>query len=99
MQLEPLAQTVREDLLDRQVAEQALKLIGTLYDIEREIKELSPDERLRIRRLRARPAADLLHAWLMAHREKLPDGCATARRWITASSTGPRSRATLTTAN
>jgi glucose-6-phosphate dehydrogenase assembly protein OpcA len=48
------------------MAEQALKLIATLYDIEREIKELSPDERLHIRRLKARPAADLLHAGLMA---------------------------------
>jgi transposase len=71
------------------LAEQALKLIATLYDIEREIKDLSPDERLHIRRLRARPAADLLHAWLMAHRQKLPDGSATAKamdyslkRWV-----------------
>ncbi len=40
--------------------QQALKLIATLDDIEREIKELSPDERLHIRRLRARPAERLV---------------------------------------
>ncbi|MBT2327011.1 transposase [Variovorax paradoxus] len=61
------------------LAEQALKLIGTLYDIEREIKDLASDERLHIRQLKARPAADLLHAWLMAHRQKVPDGAATAK--------------------
>lgn len=77
-----------------------MRLIGTLYDIEREIKERSLDERLHIRRLRVRPAADLLHAWLMAHRHKLPDGGATAKamdyslkRWAALT------RATSTTAN
>ncbi len=57
----------------------ASRVRGALYDIEREIKGLSPDERLRIRRLRARPAADLLHVWLMANRQKLPEGGATAK--------------------
>jgi transposase len=56
-----------------------LKLIGTLYDVEREIKDLAVEERLHIRRLKARPAADLLHAWLIAHRHKVPDGGATAK--------------------
>jgi transposase len=71
------------------LAEHALKLIGALYDIEREIKDLSADERLRARQLRSRPAADLLHAWLLASRQKVPDGSATARaidyslkRWV-----------------
>ena len=61
------------------LAEDALKLFGTLYDIEREVKDLPQDERLRIRQLKSRPAADLLHAWLMANRQKVPDGSATAK--------------------
>jgi len=61
------------------LAEQALKLFGTLYDIERETKDLAHDERQRIRQLKSRPAADLLHAWLIANRQKVPDGSATAK--------------------
>jgi len=61
------------------LAEQALKLFGALYDIEREIREAPADERLRTRQLKARPAADLLHAWLTANRQKVPDGTATAK--------------------
>ena len=71
------------------LAEQALKLFGALYDIEREIREVPADERLRIRQLKARPAADMLHAWLTANRQKVPDGTATAKaidyslkRWV-----------------
>jgi len=71
------------------LAEGALKLFGTLYDIEREAKDLQRDERLRLRQAKARPAADLLHAWLIANRQKVPDGSATAKaidyslkRWV-----------------
>lgn len=62
-----------------QIAGEALQLFGALYDVEREARELSPDERLRLRKDKARPAADLLHAWLVAHRQKVPDGSATAK--------------------
>jgi transposase len=61
------------------LAEHALKLFGALYDVEREVKALSIDERKRIRQLKSRPAADLLHAWLLASRQKVPDGGATAK--------------------
>jgi len=61
------------------LAEDALKLFGALYDVEREVKDLTHDERLRIRQLKSRPAADLLHAWLMASRQKVLDGSATAK--------------------
>ena len=61
------------------LAEGALNLFCTLYDIEREAKDLQRDERLRLRQTRARPAADLLHNWLMANRQKVPDGSATAK--------------------
>ena len=61
------------------LAGQALKLFGAIYDVEREVRHCGAAERLRIRQLRSRPAADLLHAWLMANRQKVPDGSATAR--------------------
>ena len=60
------------------LAEQALKMFGAIYDVERETKDLSGHERPRVRQLRSRPAADLLHAWLMSNRQKLPEGSATA---------------------
>ena len=52
---------------------------GTLYDIAREVRNLQRDERLRLRQTRARPAADLLHAWLIANQQKVPDDSATAK--------------------
>ncbi|WP_407068045.1 IS66 family transposase [Leptothrix discophora] len=61
------------------LADGALKLFGALYDIEREVKDLGRDERLRKRQARSRPAADLLHDWLIANRQKVPDGGATAK--------------------
>jgi transposase len=61
------------------LAEQALGFFGDLYDIEREVKDLDVDERRRIRQLKAKPIADSLQAWLIAQRQKVPDGSATAR--------------------
>lgn len=60
------------------LAEAALKLFGALYDVEREARDMPCDERLRLRQTKARPAADLLDAWLIANRQKVPDGSATA---------------------
>ena len=71
------------------VAEEALKLFGRLYEIEREVRDLDADERRRIRQLKARPVADALHTWLSTQRQKVPDGTATAKaidyslaRWV-----------------
>jgi len=61
------------------LADQALLLFGRLYEVEREVKELHPDQRRRIRQSKAQPIADDLHAWLIAQRQKLPDGSATAK--------------------
>lgn len=61
------------------LAEQALALFARLYEVEREVADQPAEERLRIRRTRARPAADALHAWLIAHRQKVPPGSATAK--------------------
>ena len=61
------------------LAEQALGLFAVLYDIEREVADLQAGERQRIRQAQARPAADALHRWLVANRQKVPDGSATAK--------------------
>ena len=53
----------------------------TLTKVEREAREQNLDEigRARLRQERARPIADLLHEWLLAHRLKVPDGSASAK--------------------
>jgi hypothetical protein len=72
-----------------QVAELALQQISTLYDVEREVRELAPDERQRIRQSRSRPVVDALHQWLLLTRQKVTHGTATAKamdyslkRWV-----------------
>jgi len=59
-----------------QLAGEALKLHGELYDVERGLQGVDADERYRIRQLRSRPIADVLHQWLILHRQKAPDGSA-----------------------
>ena len=44
-----------------QIAAQALQSISQLYDVEREVKDLTAEERLKIRQTRSRPLADALH--------------------------------------
>lgn len=62
-----------------QVGEQALKFFVKLYEVEREVKLLEPDERKAIRQDRSKPIADALHQWLTQQRQKVPDGSATAK--------------------
>jgi transposase/uncharacterized protein YbaR (Trm112 family) len=71
-----------------QIAHSALEQIGRIYDIEREIKELLPDERRQMRQERSKPLLDALHQWMVLNRQKVTDGTATAkaldyglRRW------------------
>jgi transposase len=71
------------------VAEQALGFIGLLYDVEREVAQFTPDDRRRIRQEKALPVADALNAWMMAQRQKVPEGSAIAKaldyslkRWV-----------------
>ena len=45
---------------DSPIAEQALRYIGTLYDIERQIAGLPPDERQRCRDTETRPLIEKL---------------------------------------
>ena len=62
-----------------QIAEQALSYISALYDVERDVKNLTADERLRIRQVRSRSLADGLHQWMELQRRQITDGSATAR--------------------
>ena len=62
-----------------QVGEQALKFFAELYEVEREVQTLAPDERKALRQQRSKPIADALHQWLTQQRQKVPDGSATAR--------------------
>jgi transposase len=71
-----------------QIAQQALLLIGELYELERQGQNVDADERLRIRQQQSRPIIDKLYNWLTEHRPKVPEGSATAkamdyslRRW------------------
>src|SRR5690606_35208852 len=62
-----------------QLAEQALQYISQLYDIERQVKDLPAQDRWRIRQEQARPLADTLHQWMLAQRQRVPEGSATAK--------------------
>lgn len=62
-----------------QIAEEALKLFGALYDVEQQAQEVDTAQRRQLRQQHARPAADTLHAWLLAQRQRVPDGSATAK--------------------
>jgi hypothetical protein len=71
-----------------QFAQNALQQISRIYDIEREIKELTPDERQRLGQERSKPLLDDLHQWMVLNPQKITDGSATAkafdyslRRW------------------
>jgi transposase len=63
------------------VAEEALRLFGHLYDIEREAREQKSDvdSRRQLRQQRAKPAAEFLRQWLVRQRGQVPDGSATAK--------------------
>jgi hypothetical protein len=61
------------------LAAAAIEFIGQLYGIEREVKDLPADDRLRKRRTRAAPVAQVLHKRLLEFRPKVPDGSATAK--------------------
>ena len=62
-----------------QLAEYALQQISLLYDVEREIKDLNPDQRQNIRQQKSIPILDGLQQWLIAQRQKVPDGSGTAK--------------------
>jgi len=72
-----------------EIAQQALIYIGQLYEVEREVKHLKPDERGRIRKDKSKLLVDALHQWMLLQRQRVTDGTATAKaldyslkRWV-----------------
>src|SRR5476651_11119 len=62
--------------------------ISQLYDIEREARDLSCENRLELRQRCARPVAEALHAWMVLQRARVNEGSSIAkaldyslRRW------------------
>ena len=78
-----------------QVAEQALALIGQLYDIEREVKALDAEQRQAIRQAKVLPVLDALHEWMVLTRQKVRRVQPQQKPWITASNAGLRSFASV----
>lgn len=61
------------------VAAQAVQYIGELYEVEREARGLSGDQRRTLRQTRSLPLLNAMHAWMVLMRQKVTDGTATAR--------------------
>ena len=61
------------------IADQALQSIGQLYALEAQAADLSPQQRQHLREQHSRPIAQTLHAWMQAHRIKVPDGSGIAK--------------------
>jgi hypothetical protein len=62
--------------------------MAKIYAVEREVKDLSGEERLGIRKDKSQPLVQSLYEWLLQSRQKVPEGSATAkaidyslRRW------------------
>ena len=71
-----------------QIAEFALQQFARVYEIEREFKALSADQRQAIRQQQTKPLLDALRQWMVLQRQKVPEGSASAkaldyslRRW------------------
>ncbi len=62
-----------------QLAEQALHSIGGLYEVERQAREMTDEDRWRIRQEKAAPLIDALHTWMLAQRDLVPEGSAIAK--------------------
>ncbi len=61
------------------IAAEGLKFFELLYDVERDAKALSAENRKKIRQEKAKPVADALHKWLLLQRSKVTNGSATAK--------------------
>ena len=61
------------------LAEEAVRNIQLLCEIESEVRDLEPDLLHRIRQEKAIPVMDRLHAWMIALRDLVPEGSAISR--------------------
>jgi hypothetical protein len=77
------------------IALEAVKRIDALFEIERAINRLSPEDRQRVRQEQSRPLVDDLHAWLQSKRAALSRSSSVAS--TTCSSAGAASPASSTT--
>jgi len=77
------------------IAKEAIKRIGKLYDIEKQAKGKSPQERVAVRQEKAKPIFDELETWLQAQLPKLSGKTKLAEAMRYTQSTGlPQRRAT-----
>ncbi|CAM3888921.1 IS66 family transposase [Polaromonas hydrogenivorans] len=61
------------------VGTQALQRMAALYQIERQVKGFSAEDRQAIRQSSSKPLCEDLHAWLKLERQRVPEGGATAK--------------------
>jgi hypothetical protein len=61
------------------LAEQALRYIQLLHEIESEVRDLEPDLRRRIRQEKAVPIINMLYTWMSAQRDLVPEGSAISK--------------------
>lgn len=61
------------------VGQQALRYFQVLFRIEEDIAAATAKERRRVRQRKSRRVAAALHKWLLAQRQLVPDGSATAK--------------------
>ena len=62
-----------------QIAGQACAFMSQLYEVEREVKHLSVDERLQVRQRESKPLAEAFKEWMLLQRQRVTDGSATAK--------------------
>jgi transposase len=61
------------------VGTQAIQRIAALYQIERQVKGFSVEDRLAARQSGSKPLCEDLHTWLTLERQRVPEGGATAK--------------------
>jgi len=61
------------------MADTALKYIQALYELEREVRDLSAEQRWSMRQSRGKPIANKMHEWLTEHRKTIADNSAASR--------------------
>ena len=61
------------------VATQAIQRIAWLYRIEADARDLTAEQRLKMRQDRSRPLCEELHLWLQLERSRVPEGSGIAK--------------------
>jgi transposase len=59
---------------DSPVAAEAIQRIAQLYKLEREARDMTPEDRLALRQQQSKPLWKGLHEWLELERTRVPDG-------------------------